>query len=149
MRVMKKIFMLFALVFLLFTLHASTSEGPIDKRVLKDFQTKFEGATDVSWTVGNTYFEAVFTLHGQKLYAFYGLDSEFIAVARYVSSSALPLRLQTNLKKMMGVYWITDLFEATNEQGTMYYVTLEKADSKMVLESAPTGNWEAIQKDKE
>jgi len=144
---MKKMITLFAMVFALTTLRAFANEEPIAKRVLKAFELKFGGATDVSWTVEKNYYEAVFTLHDQKLYAFYGLDGEFIAVTRYISSSALPLRLQTNLKKSMGDYWITDLFEVNSDQGTTYYVTLKKADFKMILESTATGNWTLFQKE--
>ena len=143
---MKKMTMLFAMVFALTTLYASTSEEPINKRVLKSFKLKFDSASDVSWTVEHNYYEAIFTLHDQKMYAFYGLDGEFIAVTRYISSSALPLRFQSNLKKLMRDYWITDLFEVASEEGTAYYVTLENADFKMILESTPTGNWTVFQK---
>jgi hypothetical protein len=145
---MKKITLVVAMLFAFCTLSSFASEEPVDRRVLRAFKINFEGATDVSWTIGSNYYEAVFTLHNQVLYAFYGLDSEFIAVTHYISPSALPLRLQTNLKKMIGTYWITNLFEATNDAGTMYYVTFENADSKMVLESRSAGNWAVIQKDK-
>jgi len=145
---MKKIIMLSAMVFALTTSFAFKVEQPIDKRVLNAFKIKFEGATDVSWTVGSSYYQAIFTLHGETLNAFYGLDSGFIGVIRYISSTTLPLRLQRNLKKMMGDYWIADLFELANDDGTTYYVTLEKADSKIVLESIPNANWSLFKKEK-
>jgi len=146
---MKKITMLFATVFAFTTSQALTTEEPIDTQVLKAFEIRFDGATDVSWTVEKNYYEAIFTQHNQKLYAFYGFDGKFIAVTRYILSSALPLRLHNNLKKLMDCYWITDLFEVASDEGRTYYVTLENADCKMVLESTTMSNWSVFQKDKQ
>jgi len=145
---MKKITMLIAMVFALTTSYGFREEEPVDKRVLSTFEGKFEGATDVVWTVEHNYYEAIFTLHNQRMFAFYRLDGQFLAVTRYISPNALPLLLQSNLKKLMCDYWIADLFEVANEEGTVYYATLRKADSKMILESMPTGNWVVFEKDK-
>ena len=44
----------------------------------------------------------------------------------------------------MGNYWITDLFEITDNDQTSWYVTIESADQKIVLKSNG-GKWRVYQ----
>jgi hypothetical protein len=47
----------------------------------------------------------------------------------------------------MSNYWISDLFEINNNlDQTSWYVTLETADSKIVLRSNNGGHWTVFQK---
>ncbi|MFL5773633.1 MAG: hypothetical protein ACJ75F_10770, partial [Flavisolibacter sp.] len=45
------------------------------------------------------------------------------------------------LKKTSDKYWISDLFEMANDEGTSYYITLEDADTKMVMKSTTNSEW--------
>jgi hypothetical protein len=47
----------------------------------------------------------------------------------------LPIALQAELKSNYDAYWISDVFEVANETGTSYYITLETADTQLVLKS--------------
>lgn len=145
---MKKIMMMLAMVVTLSTTYAFTGEEAINKQALNAFKTEFAGATDAAWSVGTSYYKVTFTLNDQKLFAFYNTEGEFMAVSRYISSLQLPLNLQSNLKKFYNNYWVTDLFELANSNGTAYYVTLENADSKIVLRSADGSDWSVYQKSK-
>jgi hypothetical protein len=60
----------------------------------------------------------------------------------------LPLNLQVNLKKNYTNYWISDLFEVAKKDATTYYITLENADTKIVLKSTDANSWESFQKTK-
>jgi hypothetical protein len=71
-----------------------------------------------------------------------------MAVTRYISSIQLPLNLQSNLKKSYSNYWISDLFEIASNDGTAYYVTLENADTKIVLKSTGGTDWSVFEKSK-
>ena len=143
---MKKIMMMLALVVTLTTTYAFTGEETINKQTLKAFKTEFASATDAAWTVGNDYYKVTFTMNQQKLFAYYSTTGEFMAVTRFISSFNLPINLQSNLKKSYSNYWISDLFEMANPDGTAYYVTLETADSKIVLKSADGNKWTLYQK---
>ena len=68
-----------------------------------------------------------------------------MAMTRNISSLDLPMTLQTSLKKYTG-YWISDLFEISNNDGTNYYITMENAGSKIVLKSNSGGNWNVFKK---
>lgn len=145
---MKKILMMLAMMFTLTTTWAFTGEEAINKQALNAFKTEFAGATDAAWTVGANYYKVAFTLNDQKLFAYYNQEGEFMAVTRYISSLQLPLNLQSSLKKQCSNCWITDLFEMASDNGTAYYVTLESADTKIVLRSVDGGEWTVYHKSK-
>jgi hypothetical protein len=145
---MKKIMMMLALVLTISTSFAFTGEEAINKQALNAFKTEFAGATEAAWTVGSNYYKVAFTMNQQKLFAFYNSDGEFMAVTRYISSFQLPLNLQSSLKKSYGNYWISDLFEMASSDETGYYITLENADTKIVLRSLDGNDWSVYQKSK-
>ena len=145
---MKKIMMTLALALTLSTMYAFTGEEAINKQALNAFKTEFASATDAAWTVGSDYYKVTFTMNDQKLFAYYSMNGEFMAVTRFISSFQLPLNLQSSLKRSNTNYWITDLFEMANHDGTSYYVTLETADSKIVLKSTDGSDWSVFQKSK-
>jgi len=140
--------MMLAMVFTIGTTYAFTGEEAINQRALNAFKTEFAGATDAAWTTGSEYYKVAFTLNDQKLFAFYNTEGEFLAVTRYISSIQLPLTLQSSLKKYYGNYWVSDLFELANNNGTGYYVTLENADTKIILKSVDGSDWTVYQKSK-
>lgn len=145
---MKKIMMVLALVLTIGTSFAFTGEEAVNKQALSAFKKEFAGATDAAWTVGKNFYKVTFSLNDQKLFAYYNNQGDFLAVTRNISSLQLPLNLQTNLKKSYCNCWITDLFEVSNTDGTNYYVTLENADTKIVLKSANGSDWSIYQKSK-
>src|SRR5215468_3613118 len=130
---MKKIMMMLALALTIGTSFAFTGEEAINKQALNAFKKEFAGAADAAWTVGNNYYKVTFSLNDQKLFAYYNMTGDFLAVTRNISSLQLPLNLQTSLKRSYNNYWISDLFEVANDGGTNYYVTLETADTRIVL----------------
>jgi hypothetical protein len=145
---MKKMIMMLATVFTLSTMYAFTGEEAVNKQALTSFKNDYTGATDATWTTGNSYYKVAFTWKDQKLFAYYDMKGEFIAVTRYISPLQLPLALQNTLKKNYTGYWISDLFEkADKDNGTGYYITLENADTRIVLKSIE-GEWQTFRKTK-
>lgn len=142
---MRKATLVLAMVFTLISSIASANEN-VRQDVLNAFKNDYASATEVSWTIGDTYYQAAFTMNNQKLFAFYSSDGEFIALTRYISSLQLPLNLHNSLKKHFTGQWITNLFEVVNSDGTMYYVTLENANSKIVLNTSVNSDWRVFMK---
>jgi len=58
------------------------------------------------------------------------------------------MSLSTGLKNNFKDAWITDLFEIASNGETTYYVTLEGAESTVVLKSAGVAGWEQFKKEK-
>jgi hypothetical protein len=69
-----------------------------------------------------------------------------MAITRNITTDALPVMLQSNLKKTMGNSWITNLFELSNEEGTSYYITIEDADTIVSLQSVNSKDWTIYKK---
>ena len=61
---------------------------------------------------------------------------------RNILSTQLPARLLSPIKTKYKTYWITDLYKATADGKTCYYLTLENADQKVKLTTSHSANWQ-------
>ena len=113
---MKKLILTLAVA--LSTLCSFAGDVTVSSRVLDAFKTDFASAKEITWTVNNDYYKASFVFNDQHVAAFYNTDGELIGMTRYISSLDLPLSLQTKLKNGYKNYWISDLFEVSNQEGT-------------------------------
>ena len=127
---------------------AFAGEESVTPQILNAFKSEFVTAREVEWTISENYYRADFTLNDQKVFAYYNTDGQFLGLTRFISTTQLPITLQTSLKKNYDSYWITDLFEVANEEGTAYYITLENTASKIVLKSNERTSWSMYQKSK-
>jgi len=120
-------------------------EENVSPRVLDAFKSEFTTAKEVAWTVSEQYYKAAFTYNNKHVFAYYNQDGELLALTHYLSPDDLPLALFNSLKKNYSEYWISDLFEVAKSDGTVYYVTVENADTKIILKAS--GNvWSSHQK---
>jgi hypothetical protein len=113
---------------------------------VQSFKTTFAQASEVAWTVSNNLYKADFTLNGQFATVFYDEAGNLIATTRNISSMQLPITLQANLRNEYSSYWISDLFELTNTEGTTYYMTLQNNDTKLILKASSHKEWSLFQK---
>ena len=141
---MKK--MILTLAIAMSTFAAFAGEENVNQAVLKSFQTEFAGAENVSWTTGRNSFKAAFVMNGQHVVAYYDFSGTLLGLTRNISSLDLPMSLQADLKKNYKGYWISDLFEVNNQNGTTYYITLEKADESMILEANDLSSWDVYKR---
>ncbi|HEV7780778.1 MAG TPA: hypothetical protein VGO58_05910 [Chitinophagaceae bacterium] len=125
----------------------TSNEENVNQKVLTAFKTEFTSAKDVEWTVSSGYYKATFVYNERYVFAYYSENGELLGLTRYLSPLDLPLALQNNLKKNYESYWVSDLFEAVKSDETHYYITVENADTKLVLRSS--GNsWSTYSKTK-
>ena len=143
---MKK--MLLALVVLVSSLAVNAEEKNVNEKVLTAFKTEFTTASQVEWTTGPNYYKASFVFNDKHVFAFYNAEGSLLGLTRNITLSELPLKLQTDLKKNYESYWISDLFEAAREEGTSYFLTLEDADTRLVLKASADNNWTVYEKTK-
>ena len=141
---MKK--MTLTLAIALSTLCSFAGEVNVSGKVLDAFNNSFATAKDVTWTASRNYYKAAFVFNNQHVFAFYSTEGELMGLTRYISSLDLPISLQASLKKDYNNYWISDLFEVSNSEGTSYYITLENADAKLVLKSISGDDWKSYDK---
>lgn len=128
------------------TLSAFASDVDVNQKVLSAFNTEFTTAKDVKWSAGDNYYEATFVYNDKFLFAWYSAEGDLLGVSRYISPNDLPLSLQKSLKDNYDGYWISDLFEVAKNDGTSYFVTLENADTKLVLKTTDTYGWSFYKK---
>ena len=126
--------------------HRAAKGEEVSAKVLGVFSKEFTTAKDITWTVASNYYQASFMYNDQYVSAYYSIDGDLMGLTRYISPADLPLALQSDLKKNHSEYWVTDLFEVANDNGTAYYITLEDADQKIVLKAAGGKNWENFKK---
>jgi hypothetical protein len=143
---MKKITIILALVLTVSTAFAFRGGEKVNGQALNTFNTEFVGAAGAAWTISKDFYKVTFTMSGQQFVAYYNKSGEFIAVTHNISSVQLPANLKRSLKKLMNDYWITDLFEITNLDEMSWCVTLETADSKLVLKSDNGVKWTVFQR---
>jgi hypothetical protein len=144
---MKKIVFVLGFLMIMGASWAYPSEK-VSQKVLTSFKTEFTNAQNVEWETGNNYYRAAFTMNEQRIFAYYNVDGQLLSIARYISSIQLPVNLYADLKNDYSKYWISDLFEVSNSEGLHYYVTLETADSKLVMHSGNGGSWSTYSKSK-
>jgi hypothetical protein len=143
---MKKLVLTLAIA--ITTLSAFAGEVGVDQKVLNSFSKDFKTAREVEWTVGTNYYRADFTYNEKHVCAYYDMNGDLTALTRYVSPNDLPLTLQGSLKKSFSEYWISDLFEVSNNDGTSYYVTVENAETKLILKASDGKTWDQYKKSK-
>ena len=136
---MKK--MIMALAFIAFTIAAIAGEKEIDKRIKQSFEKEFAGAVDVTWYTYDEYIRVDFTFKDMRLVGYYNNEGETLALVRNIQFSSLPLMLQLDLKKNYKDYWISQICELSNKEGTQYYLTLENADMTTKLRSTGSNDW--------
>lgn len=126
--------MILMLAIALSTLSAFATDENVNQKVLDAFKTEFNSAKEVEWSVGSNYYKATFNYNGKYVFAYYNENGDLLGLTRYLSPVDLPIALQNNLKKSYEDFWISDLFEASKNEGTIYYITLENADGKKYIE---------------
>jgi len=141
---MKKIIITLAIA--VSSLAVFAGEGNVSAEVLKAFNKEFTTAQDVKWATTTNYYKATFIFTDQHVSAFYSFDGELLRITRNISSLDLPVKLQAKLKKNFSSYWISDLVEISNNDGTHYYITLENADTKMIMQSNGDASWNGFKK---
>ena len=132
---------------ILFTVAANAFAGEeIKPEVLDAFKNKFTCAKEVTWEAGSNYYKAAFNYNGNWLFAYFSKTGGLIGLTRNISSTQLPMYLQSSLQKKYDDFWITGLVEESNAKGFNYYITIRDADQKIVLKSKNGGDWEIYSK---
>jgi len=137
---MKKLFIAAIMVV---TLTASAFAAPVkvNVRITSSFEKDFATATNLSWTLNNSYAKASFLLDGKAVEAFYDLGGEKIGVSKAITVSCLPKKAQSVLTSKYADYKVTEAISFDKaEEGETHYVSMENEKSKVVLEVSAAGD---------
>ena len=143
---MKILLITLTALFSVFNTKAATTNVKVDPVVLQSFKQSFETATEVKWSVVRDYYQADFSYNNMYMTAFFDSEGSFVATSRNITSLELPAILQKRLKKEMKGKWITALTEVSDKSGTTYYVSLENANSVVIMTSDYGTGWNIVQR---
>jgi hypothetical protein len=138
---MKQLLLFIVKVLIMGVSTMAANKDDINQKTRRSFQRDFSYAHNISFEKKPHYVKVTFSINEQVFCAYYNNSGELQAVVRNILSTQLPLSLLLELKKGYGQFWISELFEITAEQQTIYYVTLENADKTIVLKSEGISNW--------
>lgn len=138
---MKRLFIMLTLVGSTIFTSSYAADVKTAPAAVQSFENGFYGATEVAWEQVGVLYKATFVLDGQHRSAFYNSDGELVAVTQNIASSKLPKGLQASLKHELQGRWISDLFVVSVEGDNTYYVTLENANTTIMLKSASAKKW--------
>ncbi len=124
----------------------ANKNGVVNDKVSTAFNKDFSLAREVSWETGKDLVKATFKLNEQVLFAYYTPSGELMAVTRNILSVQLPISLMTEIKRDYSNYWITELFEMSNTQGSVYYMTLENSDGLLLLKADNNRDWQTYKR---
>ena len=115
--------------------------------VKASFQRDFKSAHLMSVENHMNFTKLTFSIDAVIFYGYYSDEGELMAVTRNLPPSQLPMPLLIQLKKDYSNYWVSDLFEITKDGESRYYVTLENANTKLILRSESSfDEWDLFQK---
>ena len=113
----------------------AASPDSVNGEIRVSFKKDFQNAKIINTEVRKGFTKLTFSQNDMIMFAYYSDNGELLAVTRNIVSTQLPLSLQISLRNNYSDHWITELFELTGDNEDSYYVSLENADSKIVLRS--------------
>jgi len=125
----------FALALLMSLCSFAKADDSARGEIKTSFKKNFQNAQIINTEVRKGFTKLTFRMNEVVMFAYYSENGELLAVTRNILSSQLPVSLLMSLKEDYNGYWITELFELSGDGGDSYYVSLENADSKIVLRS--------------
>lgn len=136
-----KIIGLFTAIILLSNVSFANGIEP-SEALQKEFNKEFAQSTDVEWEKVADYYKASFLMDGKFLTVYFDAFNNIEAISRNISTSMLPLILQSNMKyKLSETSWIADCFELSSEKSTEYFIVVETADQKVFYQANGT-DWD-------
>ena len=140
---MKKLFFSIAILLTVFSTAFAKNPDVVNSRVAAAFVKDFHNVSDVRWSSTRNYIVAIFQMDNETQFAYYDYQGNLSAVVKHILTSSLPVDLNKEIKNNYGSYWVSELFQVTNEQGVHYYIQLKNADETIVLTTQGTGSWHA------
>ena len=142
---MKQVILILSLITLTFC--KSFASDPVSTLVQKNFNAKFSGATDVSWSQANGYAVAAFSQDGKRKYAYYNQSADLVVVAEAIQLQQLSEDQRSNLDENFSDYTVKEAYKMKNEDGIRYYLVLENKKESIILNGV-SAEWEIVKRTK-
>lgn len=140
---MKRVLFTLCVVLTLATTTAFAGDVKVSSIVLSLFKEKFAGAQNVSWSEANGFTIAEFTLDAAKQFAYFNAAGELTVVAQPLALQDLSKAQQAGLHKKYGDYNVVDIYQLEDNEGVKYFVVVENATQKIILNTTST-KWDVF-----
>ena len=136
-----------AFMFIAFTMSAFAKPIEVNDYLIKQFESQFRGASNVTWKTTAQFTSASFMQNGQKVSVFYNSQSDLIGVSKTITVTELPKKAQQTLTARYNDYTVVSVIDFTNEEGVeSYYIQLDNKGKQIILQSDEFGSVTDFQK---
>lgn len=123
------------------------SSARVSRFVMKQFAVDFEGAQNVTWTVGNDFVKADFTVNNEVMTAFYKPSGDYMGSTHLLDVRSLPAKTIEKINDNYSGYTIGDvILYTTNENADVdpvsYFVDLKNAKHEVMVRVSLANNIE-------
>jgi len=136
---MKKLFIAALLTISVATTAFAADEKKVNVRVMNTFNTEFENAENVTWTVKTNFVKASFVMDGQRVDAFYDFNGESIGRSQGISLDDLPLSAKRTYAKKYADYIVKEAIKFDGVDESAYYVSAENDKHSVILKITNAG----------
>ena len=156
---MKKIFLTIATIgFLATGVYAADGGKKAEKTpvvsysVRNDFDSTFNEAKNVEWTLTSNCQKATFTLNEVKMTAFYNLHGEYLGVTQDVDYSSVSAKAKKQIAAKYADYQVNEVIKlqtnsaASSIDQTVYFVDLKNTASELLVRVTPSDDVYFFQK---
>lgn len=141
---MKKL--IFSTLFLFaLTIGAFAHTEKVSQMVNQSFQTSFQGASDVVWSVNDIYSKASFSYQGKKMEVYYRPDGSTMATCKNLEFCDLPFKAQQKFTKKYAGYKVVENAEYSSEDEVSYYISAEN-EKEFIVIHVTDGNVMGVEK---
>lgn len=146
---MKKFLFVIALSLLTVSTFAIDRNDDIKKvsyTALRQFETDFKSAKDVSWKTNDQYVKATFTSEGKNMAALYSLQGEYLGVVQYLNYEQVPVKARKEIEKRYNEFTFSSALKIVgrpsnhsefNDVGT-YWVDMVNDTKQLYLSVSPS-----------
>jgi opacity protein-like surface antigen len=138
---MKKLFIAAITALTLTTTAIAADESKkVSAAALENFKRTYKEAGDIKWTVTTQFTKASFLMDGERVEAYYGVDGNFLAESKAVSTQDLPKAARRDLEKKYSNYTIKEVIQYITFDKVEYYVSLDNGKETKILKISGTGD---------
>lgn len=149
---MKKMFTTAAILLSAITIgFAANGNEPVNQKVKYSFDRAFAGADNIAWKQvgGEDIYKAAFVYNNEKVEAYYGIEGELLATARYINLKQLPLSVAQSLKVQYDAFVPEqEVIEYADGGETVYYVRLAGSKAIVTVKATANGDLSVFSKEK-
>lgn len=140
----------------------SDDTDKVSSYVMRQFETEFGDAKDVTWTVNESYNKVEFTADNVKMAAFYDANGKYIGHTEAVTYNALPSAARKQIARDYEGFHVKELlrFQFADAPTSalarltaisiyddeVYFLSLNKADKQATLKISPSSSVEILSK---